>query len=519
MNSPLHSLRWRLQLWHSLILLATIGGVCVAVYRLAWNNELRRIDKELGQRERALVFALAQAAGGSGTSAKSPRPLSPEEILEHLSASGVTLPAETTAFFQGHEPGFAYFSFRDRADRILLQSPNAPADLALLRPPEQGLVEEIRSVDRRRESYRSSDQGLRGLIGRDITPEQDEMRRFAWSLAAAGGAVWALGLLGGWWLAGRAIRPIETISRTASRIAEGNLQERIENVGTASELDQLSGVLNRTFDRLRETFQRQRQFTADAAHELRTPITILTAETQRILKRDRSAEEYRDAFVTCAQTVARMRRLVEDLLLLARQEADTAPHEPCDLAAILREAVEHLTTLATAKNIVIHTDLQPAECVAHPPGITTVANNLLANAIQHHPGGGHVHISTQRENGHATFTIRDDGPGIAAADLPHIFDRFYRADKARTADASLHTGLGLAIVKTILDAHAGIIECQSTFGEGATFVVHLPESARGFKAPDRHKPTPAASAVLLDQPPAVHTIYPCDRRAPSAAPE
>lgn len=486
MTSPLHSLRWRLQLWHSLILLATIGGVCVAVYRLAWNNELRRIDKDLAQKERALIFALAQSAPGADALVRSPRPFSPAEIMELLAGGGVTLPAETAAVFQGHEPGFAYFSFRDRDDRVLLESSNAPAGLALLPIPEREFSEEIRSVDRRRESCRSSDQGLRHLVGRDITPELDEMRRFAWSLTAAGGAVWALGLLGGWWLAGRAIRPIETISRTASRIAEGNLQERIENVGTASELDQLSGVLNRTFDRLHEAFERQQRFTADAAHELRTPITILTAETQRILKRERSAEEYRDAFETCAQTIARLRRLVEDLLLLARQEADTAPRQPCDLAAILRETVAHLTPLATAKNIQIHTDLQPAECVAHPPGITTVANNLLANAIQHHPGGGHVHISTHRENGRACLTIRDDGPGIAADDIPHIFDRFYRADKARTADASLHTGLGLAIVKTILDAHAGTIECQSTLGEGATFVVHLPENARTSRPSDRH---------------------------------
>lgn len=480
MTSPLNSLRWRLQLWHSLILLATIGGVCVAVYSLAWNNELRRIDKELAQKERTLIFALAQSAAGADAPTGSPRPFSPAEIMERLTAGGAILSAETAALFQGHEPGFAYFSFRDRDDRVLLESSNAPAGLTLLPVPEREFAEEIRTVDRRRESCRSSDHGLRHLVGRDITPELDELRRFAWSLTVAGGAVWTLGLLGGWWLAGRAIRPIETISRTASRIADGNLQERIETVGTASELDQLSGVLNRTFDRLHEAFERQRQFTADAAHELRTPITILTAETQRILKRDRSADEYRAAFETCAQTIARLRRLVEDLLLLARQEADTAPREPCDLAAILRETVNHLTPLATAKNIEIHADLKPAECVAHPPGITTVANNLLANAIQHHPGGGHVHISTQRDGDRATLRIRDDGPGIAAADLPHIFDRFYRADKARAANASHHTGLGLAIVKTILDAHAGTIECQSPLGEGATFIVHLPE-----KRPDQ----------------------------------
>ena len=480
MTSPLHSLRWRLQLWHGLILLAAIGVVCVAVYRLAWNNEFRRIDKELVQKERALLFALSQSGAESDPPAQSPRPLSPDKILERLRAGGVILPKEIAAEFRGNEPGSAYFSFQDREGRVLLQSHNTPANLIFLPPPEQGFVEEIRTVDQRRESSRSSDQGICSIVGRDITPELDEMRRFAWSLSAAGFGVWLVGLLGGWWLAGRAIRPIETISRTASRIAEGNLQERIEGAGGASELDQLSSVLNRTFDRLHEAFERQRQFTADAAHELRTPITILTAETQRILKRERSADEYRAAFETCAQTVARMRRLVEDLLLLARQEAGTAPREACDLAAIVRDAISHLIPLGAAKNIQLHSDLQPAECLGHAPALTTVANNLIANAIQHHPGGGHVHISTHRGNGRASFTIRDDGPGIAADDLPHIFERFYRADKVRTADVALHTGLGLAMVKTIVEAHGGTIECVSTPENGATFTLTLAAPPAGI---------------------------------------
>lgn len=474
MTSPLHSLRWRLQLWYGLILLATIGVVCIAVYRLAWNNELRRVDEELAQKERTLIFALAQSGAESDSPPQSPRPLSPDRILERLSAGGVTLPAETATLFQGNKSGFAYFSFRDRDGRVLLQSANTPANLIFLPPPEQGFVEEIRTVDRRRESCRSSDQGVRSLVGRDITPELDEMRRFAWSLSAAGFGVWLVGLLGGWWLAGRAIRPIEKISRAASRIADGNLQERIDSAGGASELDQLSNVLNRTFDRLHGSLERQRQFTADAAHELRTPISILTAETQRILKRQRSADEYRAAFETCGQTVTRMRRLVEDLLLLARQEAAIASHEPCNLVEVLRETISQLIPLAAAKHIRIHADLRPAECLGHSAALTTVANNLLANAVQYHPGGGHIQVSTHCENGLATFTIRDDGPGIPAEDLPHIFARFYRADKARTADASFHTGLGLAIAKTIIDTHGGTIDCQSSLGEGATFTVRVP---------------------------------------------
>jgi two-component system, OmpR family, sensor kinase len=283
-----------------------------------------------------------------------------------------------------------------------------------------------------------------------------------------------LGLIVGWWLAGRALRPIQTISQTASRISEGNLEERIDVAGGASELDQLGHVLNRTFDRLQAALERQRQFTADVAHELRTPITILTTETQRILKRSRTPEEYRSAFESCAEAVARMRRLVEDLLLIAKQESVTCSHEVYDLAAIVRETIGELAPLALAKNIRIQSALQSANGYGRPTAISVVSNNLLRNAIQHHGGGGTVSVSTLSNNGHVLLVVQDDGPGIPPEDLPRIFDRFYRVDKARTNDESLHTGLGLSIVKAIVSAEGGSVCCESIVGKGASFTVALP---------------------------------------------
>ncbi len=476
MTSPLHSIRWRLQLWYSLILFAAIGGLCTAVHHLAWDNEFRRIDKDLAGEEHTLIFALERSISGTDESSKSPPPrVPPGELLAHLSAGDVSLPPEIASMFKGSEPGFAYFSFRDRDGNVLFQSPNAPTDLALLPVPDRGFIEEIRSVGDRRETLRSSDEGLRGLVGRDITPERDAMRRFAWSLAAAGFCVWLLGLIGGWWLAGRAIRPIQSISRTATRIAEGNLDERITVEKAAGELRDLGGVLNRTFDRLRQALELQRQFTADAAHELRTPITILAAETQRILKkRERSPDEFRAAFETCAETTARMRRLVEDLLQLAREESASGPREPCDFAEIARDTLQHLSPLAAQKQLQLLTELHPAPCTGHAASLATVIANLVGNAIQHHDrAGGNIHISTRQAGDSAILAIRDDGPGIAAEDLPHIFDRFYRADKSRTTTALQHTGLGLAIVKTVIESHGGTVECQSAPGKGATFIITL----------------------------------------------
>ncbi len=471
MTSPLHSIRWRVQLWHALILLLVIGALCAAVDRLQWENDLRRIDRELNDRERELLFGLVATAPG--------RPTSPQEMFALLSRGGLSLPGTVAVDFQGQAPGFSYFSFRNAEGRVLLQSNNVPADAVVLAPPPAGVIEETRTISRRRELSRSADFGLRVVFGRDLSPELDQRRRFVWSLATAGLGVWLIGLVGGWWVAGRATRPIQSISQTAARIADGNLDERIPVEKGAGELRELGGVLNLTFDRLHDALERQRQFTADAAHELRTPITILAAEAQRILKRERSPEEYRAAFGTCAEATERMRRLVEDLLLLARQESSVGgPRETCDLAELVRDTVQHLAPLAAGKQLQIHTDLAPALCNGQPSSLTTVIANLVGNAIQHHHDrpGGNVHISTGQDERSAILTIRDDGPGIAAEDLPHIFDRFFRADKARTATDSQHTGLGLAIVKTIIESHSGNVGCRSTAGSGASFVVTLPRA-------------------------------------------
>lgn len=470
MKFPLQSIRWSVQVWHALILLLVIGALCVVMDRMQWESSLRRVDRELGASEREVFFGIGQANGGRVTP--------PEEIMERLVRKEAVLPESLATVYQGDGPGFSYFSFRDRDGKVLLESPNVPADALTMPIPETGMSEENQTIGRRRELRRSAGFGLRVVIGRDLSPELEERSRAAWSLVATGLGVWLVGLVGGWWLAGRAIAPVRSISRTAARIAEGNLNERISVGKGASELHQLGGTLNRTFDRLRQALEAQRQFTADAAHELRTPITILAAETQRVLRRDRSPEEYREAFAACGETISRMRGLVEDLLLLAHQEGTAGTREACDLAEIARDSIRHLGPLAAERELQIHADLQPATCGGNATALATVTANLIGNAILHHDRtGGNIHVSTRTGEGHATLVVRDDGPGIAPADLPHVFERFFRADKARSATSSNHTGLGLAIVKTIVEAHGGIIRCESVLGTGTTFTLCLPPRA------------------------------------------
>ncbi len=489
MKTLFQSLRWRLQAWHGLLLAVVIVGFTVPTYHFARESQTQRIDRDLGRMERGLIRSLMDAVQGFQPDPARPdfrqdRPFLPfGEFVQRLTTQQPTpqVPPTTAAQFQGTEPGYAYYSIRDREDRVLLQSANAPGDLRFVPLPKEDMVEEVRSVGTRRETARSNAHGLKVVVGRDVTPEIQEMQGLASLHLLIGLGVWVVGLVGGWWLSGRAIRPIRIISETASRIAEGNLEERIQ-ITEASELGQLSRVLNETFERLHAAFERQRQFTADASHELRTPLTILLSETQRILKRERTPEEYREALQTCGETAQRMRRLVEALLLLARQEGQSAAGKGsagtparfpvCDLAAVLQEAATHLKPLAEERGRTLTTQLTPALCHAEPEAIAILANNLIANGLQH---GGNVRVTCEMQGPEAVLTVQDDGPGIAEADLPHLFERFYRADQARTGSSG-HSGLGLAITKAIVDNHGGSIRVMSQVGEGARFEVRVADA-------------------------------------------
>ena len=469
MSSLLHSIRWRIQAWHGVILLLTISAFCVIAYHFAWDHQMRRVDRELQDSEHLLIRTLMEHGRQPGQAA-----VPPEQLAEKLRDRQITLPPAVADQFTSS----TYFSLRDANGTPLLESPNLPADIVHLPVPKDGFAEDFRAVGHRRESLRASVRGLSSVFGRDITREIADLHRFGWLLAASGLGVWALGLLGGWWLAGRAIKPIHTISRTASRIAEGNLAERIDTTDNDSELDQLARVLNQTFERLHASFERQRRFSADASHELRTPVAVLIAEIQRILKRERTADEYQDTLRTCQNNAERMRHLIEALLTLSRQEAGEGrpEHHPCDLANIVRDTLVQLGPLANDRAIHIETDLNTAPANGDAAALAILAANLIRNAIQHRPAStrdGLVRIATRREADRVILTVTDNGPGIAVEDLPHIFDRFYRADKARTGGAG-HTGLGLAIARTIAENHGGTITAQSLPGQGATFTVDLP---------------------------------------------
>lgn len=313
------------------------------------------------------------------------------------------------------------------------------------------------------------------VVGRSVASNLAALRRYAWTLAGVGAVVLAAGLVGGGWLIARSLRPLRDISAAAEQIAGGELSRRINTTDTDNELDRLAGVLNSTFARLEAAFAQQARFTADAAHELRTPVTVMLTHTQSAMDTACPSEEHREAFAACLRAAQRMRRLTESLLQLARLDAGREPfhREHFDLAEAAADCIGLVRPMAESRRITIHRATEPVRLDGDPDRIGQIITNLLANAIHHNREGGEIRVATRAGNGTAILTVADTGPGIPPDHLPHIFERFYRADKARTA-GSERAGLGLAISKAIVEAHGGRIAATSSPGEGATFTVELP---------------------------------------------
>ncbi len=461
------SLRWRIQLWHGFLLAAVLTGFAVAAYQHQVANDQRRVDNELRQRLRVLTDALPGPRGPGGPGGPPPAPGGPREFR---------LPPERAAMFEPADGAGFYYVLWRRDGATWTRSLHAPAGLERpARASGETLAPGERSRGLLREAFTFTPPGECLLVGRSTAPEHATLRDYARWLAVISGAVLALGLAVGWWIATRAIRPVAVITATARRIARGELSERIPVRERNSELGRLSTALNETFAQLEESFARQSRFTADAAHELRTPVAIILAQAQRILTRERDAATYQHTLEACVNAARRLHQLTESLLELAAHDAGALELKtaPCDPATLVQETATLLQPLADDRRIAVSLDLAPAPCHADPTRLAQVILNLLTNALDHTPADGRITLRTRVESGRATFTITDTGRGIAAAHLPHIFERFYRTDDSRNRRTG-GAGLGLAICKAIADAHHADLEVTSAIGHGSTFILRMP---------------------------------------------
>jgi two-component system OmpR family sensor kinase len=516
------SLRWRLQGWYAIVLLAVVGGFATLLYAQMRSARFEGIDAALtadalhidtkllrfpmfdfdgrpdrpdrpdgprmpergpgdrpprdrppgerppGDRPPDGFHDGPPDRGAPGGRGPPPRP-NRERIIAELN-----LPPRSDGATENR--GADYFGVW-RPDGILLKSANLPEGVESPVLPEHSPPATVRL--RWRGDFREATVLAPGathvLVGRSVQREQSELRRFAWQLGAAGLAVLAIGLAGGWLASTRILRPIAAISATASAISATNLSERIDSARVDRELEGLAHVLNATFDRLEAAFDRQARFTADASHELRTPLAVLRSQAQLALSRPRSSEDYRKAIQECLRAAERMTELVEGLLTLARADAGKLDlrHEPVDLKRVTADALTQLRPLAEGLGIPLAARLVPADVRGDPGRLGQVVTNLVTNAIRYNKPGGQVRVRLVIDGSAAVLKIEDTGYGIPEADQPHVFERFYRVDKDRSR-LSGGTGLGLAICKSIVEGHGGVIALTSEVDKGTTFEVRLP---------------------------------------------
>jgi heavy metal sensor kinase len=509
------SIRWRLQLWQAFLLVCILTGFGATAFQLYRTNAMRQIDEELDRRVSALAgdvrgrppfdkpgrepfdkppgpegFGPHRGREGFGPPPERPpfasspdsqparRPgfdfKEPRDWKNFFELREIRLTARTLSLFDAIETNGFYYGIWSIGGKLRHASTNVPSDISLPTRADNDIAVRKRTRGVRREAYQFTEIGECVLAGRLIGADLAAMRRFAWWLAGAGAGVLALGLGGGWWVASRAIRPVEVISAAASRISAGSLSERIDIADTDSELGRLAGVLNSTFTRLECAFAQQQQFTADASHELRTPIAVIISESQTTLARERTAGEYRETVETCLEAAQQMRRLTQSLLELARYDAgqEDIDRSSLDLAEQTRACVEFVGPLARERGIQIHCDLSSAAVLGDAARLGQAITNLLNNAIFYNRDQGEIHVRTCVEKDAAILTIADTGPGISPDDISHVFERFYRADKSRSGSSG-RSGLGLAICKAIVDAHGGFIEAASQPGKGAEFTIRL----------------------------------------------
>jgi len=284
--------------------------------------------------------------------------------------------------------------------------------------------------------------------------------------------------LGGYFLANRALRPIQHIATTAQEITAHDLSRRLEYRGPADEIGQLARTFDGMLERLQEAFRRERRFTGDAAHELRTPLTVLKGQIEVTLSRPRKREEYANKLQELGTQVDRLIRLSNALLFLSRSDQNQLAWEPAplNLGELLPVIVEQIQPLAQERGLALEanipTDLPTYGDTDH---LTRLFLNLLDNAVKYTPPGGQITIGATRDPARTGIVIHNTGPGLAPEHLPSLFDRFYRADSDRSSETG-GTGLGLAIAREIVRLHGGEIGVASMPGEGVKFTVHLPNS-------------------------------------------
>ncbi|MFN3650491.1 MAG: ATP-binding protein [Armatimonadota bacterium] len=331
--------------------------------------------------------------------------------------------------------------------------------------------------------------------GTSLEGVEAALQRAGWVLILLTPLVFLLALAGNWLVIGRTLRRVDDLTRTALDIQGSNLRRRIEHPGADDEIGRLARAFDQMIARLDRSFQQVRQFSADASHELKTPLTVIRGEAEVALRRPASPEEYQRSLRTILDSAERMSEVVESLLLLARADSGQAliRREPVELSSLTVATVEDVEPLARRQGVMVEfEEVDDVTISGDPLWLRQVLVNLVSNGIKYTPAGGTVTVSLRREDGTALLEVRDTGIGIPEAHLPHIFDRFYRVDEGRARTAG-GAGLGLSITRWAVEAHDGEISVDSEAGRGSTFRVRLPAAPEAAADEEQLQPEPAVT--------------------------
>ena len=466
-----HSIRFRLVMWFTAILAIILCSFSAFLYYTQSRNLQEEAIHEIDRRVTGLVTNVQDALRqGSGQIAIPNGLLRDTDVFILLSPEGQILAS------QGPIPAQDAIQIVSAG---LLAAPRTTESPAIYwtSPTSQNYAFIVTSVQ--------SQVGINFLIifGGILDPNA-LVRRFLLTLVAGCLLTLAVALAGGFWLADRAIRPVKTITQAARTIGETDLSRRL-NMKSKDELGELANTFDAMLARLQAAFERQRQFVADASHELRTPLTIVNLETSRAIESHRSVQEYQHALSVIHNENNFMTSLVNDLLMLARMDAGQTTIEKTrlDLSDVAVETVERLTPLANRNEVTLEAgNLPETHILGDRQYLLQMLSNLVENAIKYTIGDKkQVRVETGQTDGTAWVRVSDSGPGIAPEHLPHLFDRFYRVDKARTRDTETESdlkspsgsGLGLSIVQWIAQVHNGEVRVESTLGTGTTFEVRF----------------------------------------------
>jgi two-component system heavy metal sensor histidine kinase CusS len=316
-------------------------------------------------------------------------------------------------------------------------------------------------------------------IAIDISQKDALLARYRFWFWAILLATLAIFPLVGYQIARRGIRPVEEMATTARHISSTNLRERILPEGYPSELASLAGTFNEMLDRLEESFERISRFSADIAHDLRTPVNNIRGEAEVALARARSAEEYRNVIESFLEEAVRLSALIGDLLFLARTESPLTHlrREPVDVGELLGGVREYYEASAADGGVSLTTTVadKPVIAEADRTLLQRAVGNLVSNALANTLPGGEVQLGTSADSSTIRIEVSDTGVGIPAEALPRVFDRFFRVDSSRS-QGSGGTGLGLSIVQSILLLHGGNVQIWSQPGQGTRVTLHMPAS-------------------------------------------